>query len=143
MANHTKCTPETIAKIGEMVSKGSSLRNAAGACGIGKRTLLLWREKAKKGIVPYKDIMRPLKRALAEARGMAEQRVYSGKGTWQSSARWLESLSPALWRRTERQIVEQTSDVRVRWPDLAARTPDALARRSAAVDEALRKPGKN
>ena len=31
----------------------------------------------------------------------------------------------------------QATDIRIAWPDLAKATPEALARRSAAIDEAL------
>ena len=138
-----KCNPKIVAKIGEMVSGGASLRNAAGSVGIGNRTLQYWNQQAKKGVEPYKTLLRPLKKALCEAKARAEQRVYSGKGTWQSSARWLESLAPDLWRRTERREVSQTGDLRISWPDLSKSGPSMAEKRAAAVDEALRKPGRN
>ena len=82
----------------------------------------------------------PLKRTRAEAIVKAERRVFEGMGRWQSSARWLESMDPDTWRRTERREISQTTDIRVRWPDFAARTPEAMPRSRQALLDAL---GKN
>ena len=81
----------------------------------------------------------PLKRARHEAIGNAEQRVYEGKTGWQAAARWLESIYPKQWRRTQRREISSQADVWIAWPDLAKSGPGMAARRAAAVDEALRK----
>lgn len=139
----TKCTPEIVAEIARRVVAGASLKSAAGSVEIDYSTLKRWRVWQREGKEPFATVCAPLKRALAEARGKAEENIYGRVANWQASARWLESMDAKQWRRTERQIVEQTSDIRVAWPDLSPETPDALKRRCASIDEALRKPGRN
>jgi len=49
-------------------------------------------------------------------------------------------MEPEVWRRTERREISQTTDIRIRWPDLAAKLPEAMPRSRQALLEAL---GKN
>ena len=86
--------------------------------------------------------MRPLKRARYEAIANAEQRVYSGESGWQAAAKWLESIYPEQWRRTQRREISSQEDIRIAWPDLA-KSGEGMAARRAAVDEALRKAEEN
>ena len=139
----TICNPEIVAEICRHVLNGVSMKTAAGSVGIDYSTLKRWRAWQREGKEPFAALCAPLKVAVAQARGKAEGRVYAGKAGWQASARWLESMDANLWRRTERREITQTTDIRVAWPDLAKATPEALARRSAAIDEALKKPGRN
>ena len=136
----TKCTPELIANLCQEIESGASIGAACGAVGISRRRLRVWKAKARRGLEPYRQRVRSLKRAFLTATRKAEQRVYAGKGTWQSLARWLESMEPEVWRRTERREISQTTDIRIRWPDLAAAKPEAMPRSRQALLEAL---GKN
>ncbi len=72
---------------------------------------------------PYAAILPPLKKAIAVAVREAEKRVFRGDLQWQSSARWLESMRPARWRRTKRRETSQTQDIRFSWPDRATPRP--------------------
>jgi len=136
----SKCTPEIVAEICRLVLGGASMKNAAGSVGITPTTLRRWQAWQREGKEPYASLCTPLKRARAEAIVTAEHRVYAGKVGWQSSARWLESIEPQTWRRTERREIAQTTDIRVRWPDLAAKLPEAMPRSRQALLGAL---GKN
>ena len=129
--------PELAEAIGEKVIAGWSLAAAAEAMGVNRTAIYNWLDKGTDGREPYAAFADTLKRALAEARGKAEENIYRRVDQWQASARWLESMDPKTWRRTERREVTQTSDIRVAWPDLAPETPDALKRRCASIDEAL------
>ena len=135
-----KCTPEIVAAICQHVLAGASMRSAAGSVGIDYSTLKRWLAWQREGKEPYARLCAPLKKARAEAIVKAERRVFEGMGRWQSSARWLESMDPDTWRRTERREISQTTDIRVRWPDLAAAKPEAMPRSRQALLEAL---GKN
>lgn len=135
----TLCEPKTVAAVAQHVEEGASLSAACGAEGVNHSTLDGWRKKAKDGVEPYATIVKPLKRAIAIAVCSAEKRVFGGQGQWQSSARWLESMRPGRWRRTEKREISQTTDIRVSWPDLAKPGKTMALRRAAAVDEALRK----
>ena len=130
--------PELATAIGEKVIAGWSLAAAAEALGVNRTAIYDWLDKGKDGREPYATFADNLKKALAEARGKAEENIYRRVEQWQASARWLESMDPQTWRRTERREVSQTNDVRVAWPDLAKSGPGMAERRAAAVDEALR-----
>lgn len=139
----TLCEPKSVAAVAKHIEEGASLSAACGAEGVNHSTLDGWRKKAANGIEPYATIIKPLKRAIAIAVATAEKRVYRGGQFWQSSARWLESMRPGRWRRTEKREVTQTQDIRFSWPDLAKSGPGMAARRAAAIDEALRKAKEN
>lgn len=102
----TLCTPKLVRSLSAKILRGRSIEAACGAVGIDAKSLRDWEEKADAGTEPYASILPTLKRALAEAKGVAEERVYAGEGGWQSSARWLESIKPEIWRRTERRELE-------------------------------------
>ena len=129
--------PELAAAIGEKVIAGWSLAAAAEALGVNRTAIYDWLDKGTDGREPYATFANNLKRALAEARGRAEENIYRRVDQWQASARWLESMDPKTWRRTERREVAQATDIRVAWPDLCQATPEALKRRCSAIDEAL------
>jgi len=135
-----KCTPEIVAAICRHVLAGASMRSAAGSVGITYTTLKRWQAWQREGKEPYASLCAPLKRARAEAIVNAERRVYEGKAGWQASARWLESIEPRTWRRTERREIAQATDIRIRWPDLAAAKPEAMLRSRQVLLDAL---GKN
>ena len=97
----TLCTEKVCRSLATEIKKGSSIKAACGARGIEPKSLRDWRAKAEQGVEPYASIFPPLKKALASAMSRAEQRVYAGRKGWQSSARWLESMKPKPWRRTE------------------------------------------
>lgn len=99
----TLCTPELIAAMAEHIEAGASLKATCAAEGIDRSTITKWLQKAKEGKEPYAGTVTPLKRAIAVAVREAEKRVFRGDLQWQSSARWLESMRPARWRRTKRQ----------------------------------------
>jgi len=98
-----KCTPEIVAAICRHVLGGASMRSAAGSVGIDYSTLKRWQAWEREGKEPFAALCAPLKKARSEAIVKAEQRVYEGKMGWQAAARWLESISPNPWRRTERR----------------------------------------
>lgn len=129
--------PELAAAIGEKVIAGWSLAAAAEALGVNRTAIYDWLNKGTDGREPYATFAVNLKRALAEARGKAEENIYRRVDQWQASARWLESMDPKTWRRTERREVTQATDIRIAWPDLSARTQEALGWRVTAIDEAL------
>jgi len=101
----TLCTPKMVRALSAEIKRGASIKAACGAAGIDSKSLRDWRANAEKGIEPYASIFPPLKKALSAAVGQAEMRVYAGKMGWQASARWLESISPNPWRRTDRREV--------------------------------------
>jgi len=139
----TLCTPAMVRQLAGNIERGMSLEAACGAEGISDGTLRHWRAKAEEGVEPYASILAPLKRSMAGAVGQAETRVFAGRMGWQASARWLESMKPDIWRRTERREVNETRDIRVYWADLAKPGKSMAEKRAAAVDEALRKAGKS
>jgi len=102
----TLCTPAMVRLLAKGIQAGASLEAACGAAGIDAKSLRDWRENAEKGIEPYASILPPLKKAMACAVGQAETRVFAGKMGWQASARWLESMKPAVWRRTEAHAIQ-------------------------------------
>ena len=96
-----RCKPELVLAIAAEIEQGASIEAACGAVGIAKSTLGTWRRKADEGVEPYVAILTPLKRALHVAVLTAARQVYAGRTGWQASARWLESMKPDPWRRTE------------------------------------------
>jgi len=98
-----KCSAELVAEISREIVAGASMRSAAGSVGIDYSTLKRWQAWEREGREPFAALCAPLKKARAEAIGKAEQRLYAGKVGWQASARWLESMDPKQWRRSERQ----------------------------------------
>jgi len=100
-----KCSAKLVAEIGRKIVAGASMKSAAGSVGIDYSTLKRWQAWEREGKEPFAALCAPLKKARAEAIMKAEQRVYAGKMGWQAAARWLESISPNPWRRTERREV--------------------------------------
>jgi hypothetical protein len=57
------------------------------------------------GEEPWASYRRIMLEAIGDAIGAAEERVARGPLQWQSSARWLESIAPDVWRiRTEQGV---------------------------------------
>ena len=98
----TLCTPKMVRALSAEIERGASIESACGAVGIDRSTLTKWLQKAEEKVEPYLTTVTPLKRALATAVRHAEQRIFAGEQRWESSARWLESMRPDPWRRTER-----------------------------------------
>ena len=133
--------PKLAEALGKKVMRGWSIASAAESLGVHRTTIYQWLDKGEgpQATKPYKGFADTLKKALGGARGLAEENIFGRVDNWQASARWLESIDPKTWRRTERREVAQTTDIRVSWPDLAKVGPGMAERRAAAVDEALRK----
>jgi len=107
-----------VTRLAARIVQGVSLHTACECEGITQRTLSNWGRWHAEGREPYASLFPVLKRAKAQARATAEKRVFAGELQWQSSARWLESIDPDTWRRTERREVD-VSGIEIPWPDLA------------------------
>jgi len=129
-----KCTPKLVAKLADDIREGASLKNAAEAVGISERQLRHWRTWADEGKEPYASLVPVLKKAIGEAKAKAERRIARGELRWESSARWLESIDPDQWRRTERRQVDLRGEIRLRHPDPTVAGADGV-RAAFAEDE--------
>jgi len=137
----TRCNDALAKAIGRRVRGGVSLQTACDCERVNAQSVYEWFHKGT-GLAarePYQSFTASLKRDLADARATAEERVFAGELQWQSSARWLESMDPATWRRTERREVDVSGALEIPWPDLAKPGIEgarAAARRSRRPERA-------
>ena len=117
----TDCDPKVAAQIGDLMRQGVSFTTACDVVGAPNQRVYEWRRKgeADDATEPYRTFAGILKKGRADAIAAAEKRVFAGQGQWQSSARWLESMAPDTWRRTERREVDVSGTLEIPWPDLA------------------------
>ncbi|MEA3367713.1 MAG: hypothetical protein U9R68_06325, partial [Planctomycetota bacterium] len=104
----TKCTPKLIDTLVQELTAGASLSAACRAAGITPETRRQWEKRAEAGQEPYAGFLGPLKKAEGQAVAEAEKRVKAGKPGWQGSARWLESMKPDVWRRTDKHELQHS-----------------------------------
>jgi len=131
--------PELAEALGEKVMRGWSIASAAESLGVHRTTIYQWLAKGEgpEAGEPYKGFADSLKKALGAARGRAEETIYRRAEAWQAAARWLESMDPKTWRRTERREISSQVDFRVAWPDLARPGQAAALRRAEAAEKAI------
>lgn len=134
-ASGTTCDVEIAGTLADRLIRGASLKSACEAEGLPRGTVDGWMRKGEDGETePYATFRVILKTALGEAKCLAEQRVYDGKGAWQAAARWLESLDRDQWQRSERREVEHSGRIEIPFPE-----PGAASARQCreAADQAL------
>ena len=87
MARPSKLTPEVHQRIVQLVRGGVFETGAARACGIDPSTLRRWKVRGRREPGPYRDFLEDLERVKAEARAVAEARVFNENPvTWLKAA---------------------------------------------------------
>ena len=77
--------------------------------GIGRRTLLEWRQRGRLGIEPFAGLVRELDIALAHAESRVVQTVVAAAADdWKAGAWWLERRYPNRYQMKQHLKVEKT-----------------------------------
>jgi transposase len=100
----SKCTPELIERISELIAKGMPIRLTCGAVGITDACFYLWMQKGEAGKKEYIDFFSKVEAAKAKAvEGYLDRlEEYSKNGSVYATTWFLERRCPEEFGRREK-----------------------------------------
>jgi hypothetical protein len=133
----TKLTPQTQAKIVELIRGGNYAEIAAAAAGIGERTFYSWMQRGEREEDSiYAEFRQVIKEAEAEAEIEAVAQVRAGGKGWQAPMTWLERKFPSRWARMTREQDAPDECQESERPDLSRLTDEELNTLEALFEKA-------